>query len=54
MESPDEYLGRLNFPGTRGVKGHRGALLQRRDGRSKVCVCVDVCLMCMFVLHVYR
>ena len=46
MESPDEYLGRLNFPGARGVKGHRGALLLWRDGRSVVCVlvCVYVCV----------
>lgn len=40
MESPDEYLGRLNFLGTHGVKGHHGALLRWKDGRSVVCVCV--------------
>lgn len=40
MESPDEYLGRLNFPGACGVKGHRGALLWWRNGRRCVCACV--------------
>lgn len=39
MESPDEYLGRLNFPGACGVKGHRGALLRWRNGRRCVLVC---------------
>ena len=45
MESPDEYLGRLNFLGFRGVKGRRGALLHRRgDGRSVIVyVCVHAC-----------
>lgn len=40
MESPDEYLGRLNFPGTLGFSERRGAPLQCRHGRSQVCVCV--------------
>lgn len=43
MESPDEYLGRLNFLGTHGVKGHHGALLRWKDGRSVVCVFVRLC-----------
>lgn len=47
MESPDEYLGRLHFPGAPGVKGHRGALLRWRDGRS-VCVCVACCRSAQF------
>lgn len=46
MESPDEYLGRLNFLGTRGFSECRGAPLQCRDGRSQVCVCVCVLCMC--------
>ncbi|TWW78002.1 hypothetical protein D4764_11G0001230 [Takifugu flavidus] len=36
MESPDEYLGRLNFPGTLGSSERRGAPLQCRDGRSQL------------------
>lgn len=43
MESPDEYLGRLNFLGSGGVRGHRGALLQWRDGSSMI-VCVRACV----------
>lgn len=42
MESPDEYLGRLNFLGTLGFSERRGAPLQCRHGRSQVCVCVCV------------
>lgn len=44
MESPDEYLGRLNFPGACSVKGHHGALLRRRDGRSAALACALVCV----------
>lgn len=41
MESPDEYLGRLNFPGAHSFEGApRVALLRWRDGGgSEVCVC---------------
>lgn len=45
MESPDEYLGRLNFLGTLGSSERRGAPLQCRGGRSQVCLCVCVCVV---------
>lgn len=54
MESPDEYLGRLNFLGTRGFAECRGAPLHCRDGRSQVCVCVCVCVVHVSRLYIHR
>lgn len=47
MESPDEYLGRLNFLGTRGFSESRGAPLQRGMGGARcarLCVCESACV----------
>lgn len=51
MESPDEYLGRLNFPGARSFEGApRVALLRWRDGGgSERCVCACLCCAARFL-----
>lgn len=48
MKSPDEYFGRLNFLGACAIRGHRGALLYWKDGRS-MSVCISVCVYCMLL-----